>query len=99
VNAFQREADVAVQKSLREGFGLTVSEAIWKGTPVVGGDEGGILVESVEECAEAIVRLLDDAPLAEAKAHAGRERVRREFLTPRLVRDELALYVRLLAGR
>ena len=60
VNAFQRAADVAVQKSLREGFGLTVSEALWKGTPVVGGRAGGIplqlgpdsplLVDSVEEC-------------------------------------------------
>ncbi len=63
VNAFQRLADVVIQKSLREGFGLVVSEALWKGTPVVAGRAGGIplqlddgqsgyLVDSVEECAE-----------------------------------------------
>jgi len=107
VNAFQREADVVVQKSLREGFGLTVSEALWKETPVVGGnaggiplqigeDEGGILVRNRAECVEAIVTLLEDEELAAAKARAGRERVRREFLMPRLVRDDLALYARLL---
>jgi len=107
VNAFQREADVVVQKSLREGFGLTVSEALWKETPVVGGDaggiplqigddEGGILVGDGEECVEAIVTLLEDEGLAAAKGRAGRERVRREFLTPRLVRDDLALYASVL---
>ena len=107
VNAFQREADVVVQKSLREGFGLTVSEALWKETPVIGGnaggiplqigdDEGGILVGDAEECVEAIVTLLEDEQLAAAKGRAGHERVRREFLTPRLVRDDLALYARLL---
>jgi len=110
VNAFQREADVVVQKSLREGFGLTVSEALWKETPVVGGnaggiplqigeDEAGVLVGSVEECAAAIVALLEDEALAERKGRAGRERVRREFLTPRLARDDLALYARLLNAR
>ena len=64
INAFQRVADVVIQKSLREGFGLTVSEGLWKGRPVVGGRAGGIklqirdgydgyLVDSVEECAAA----------------------------------------------
>lgn len=107
VNAFQREADVVLQKSLREGFGLTVSEALWKETPVIGGnaggiplqigeDEAGVLVESVEDCATAIVALLEDEVLAEQKGRAGHERVRREFLTPRLARDDLALYSRLL---
>ena len=109
VNAFQREADVVVQKSVREGFGLTVSEALWKETPVVGGnaggiplqlgDEGGLLVDDVEGCAAAIVRLLEDDAFADRLAHTGREHVRREFLTPRLVRDELALYRTLLASR
>jgi trehalose synthase len=107
VNAFQREADVVVQKSLREGFGLTVSEALWKETPVVGGDVGGIplqlgddvgglLVRDVDGCAAALVALLEDAELAGRKGRAGRERVRTEFLMPRLVRDELALWARLL---
>lgn len=109
VNAFQREADIVVQKSLREGFGLTVSEALWKETPVIGGDaggiplqigddEGGILVTTIEACADAILALLNDAELAEEKGRAGRERVRRSFLVPRLVRDDLALYAGLLSG-
>jgi trehalose synthase len=109
VNAFQREADVVVQKSLREGFGLTVAEALWKETPVVGGnaggiplqlgdDEGGILVGDVEECAEAIASLLEDVDLAERRGRAGRERVRREFLVPRLARDDLRLYSKLLGA-
>ncbi len=108
VNAFQREADLVVQKSLREGFGLTVSEALWKETAVIGGnaggiplqigEDGGLLVDDVDGCAAAIVTLLEDEALADRLAHAGRERVRREFLTPRLLRDDLALYRKLLAA-
>jgi trehalose synthase len=75
VNAFQRLSQVVVQKSIREGFGLVVSEALWKGTPVVAGRAGGIplqladgvggvLVESIEECAQAIAALLGDPDLA-----------------------------------
>ena len=103
VNAFQRKADVVVQKSLREGFGLTVAEALWKETPVVGGraggipmqlgdDEGGMVVDDVESCARAITTMLRDQELRAAKGKAGRERVRREFLTARLLRDDLQLY-------
>jgi trehalose synthase len=103
VNAFQREADVVVQKSLREGFGLTVSEALWKGTPVVGGraggipmqlgdDEGGMVVDDVEGCARAVATLLGDPELCTEKGRAGRERVRRDFLVARLLRDDLRLY-------
>ena len=103
VNAFQRQADVAVQKSLREGFGLTVSEALWKRTPVVGGvaggiplqigeDEGGALVKDTASCAEAVIALLRDDALRQAKGQAGRERVGRRFLMPRLAGDDLALY-------
>ena len=69
VNAFQRLSDVCVQKSIREGFGLVVSETLWKGTPMVAGEAGGIpmqmpagaggfLVGSVEECAEKLLYLL-----------------------------------------
>ena len=108
VNAFQREADVVVQKSLREGFGLTVSEALWKGTPVVGGraggipmqlgdDEGGIVVDDVAGCARGIATLLQEPGLRHAKGQAGRERVRRDFLVARLLRDDLVLYARALA--
>ena len=76
VNAFQGESDVVLQKSLREGFGLTVAEAMWKGTPVIGGDVGGIrlqiengtsgfLVHSVDDCAARLVELLRDEELSE----------------------------------
>jgi trehalose synthase len=96
VNAFQRVADVVVQKSVREGFGLVVSEAVWKGTPVVGGNTGGIplqipdgvggfLVESVDQCAERSHRLLTHSDEAEAVARRGWERVRTHFLIPRLL--------------
>jgi len=103
VNAFQRAATVGILKSIREGFGLTVSESLWKGVPVVGGNAGGIvlqiedgvdgyLVSDVEECAERCARLLEDAPLRERMGRAGREKVRRSFLTTRLLRDHLRLY-------
>jgi len=106
VNAFQRAADVIVQKSIREGFGLVVSEALWKGKPVVAGKAGGIplqfplgqerfLVASVEECAAQVAFLLDNPDAAAELGRAGRERVRREFLLPRLVRDELRLLAEL----
>ena len=96
VNAFQRLSQVVIQKSLREGFGLVVSEALWKGTPVVAGRAGGIplqladgvggvLVESIEECAQAIVSLLGDPDLAAELGRSGRERVREHFLLPRLI--------------
>jgi trehalose synthase len=109
VNAFQALSKVVIQKSLREGFGLSVSEALWKGTPVVAGraggiplqmadGTGGILVESVEECAQAMVSLLRDEPRARALGASGRERVRRHFLIPRLVLDELSLMRRMAAG-
>ena len=110
VNAFQRLSDVVVQKSIREGFGLVVSEALWKGTPVVAGRAGGIplqmadgvggiLVEDVEDCAEAIGQLLADRPQAKSLAGAGRERVRQHFLLPRLVLNELSLMLDLARER
>ena len=109
VNAFQALSKVVIQKSLREGFGLSVAEALWKGTPVVAGraggiplqmadDTGGLLVDSVEECADAIVSLLRNEPQARALGASGRERVRRHFLTPRMVLNELLLMRRLTAG-
>jgi trehalose synthase len=102
VNAFQRLSEVIVQKSIREGFGLVVSESLWKGTPVVAGRAGGIpmqmpdrtggvLVESVEECATAMLELLNDRELAEQLGHSGREHVREHFLLPRLLMEELRL--------
>jgi trehalose synthase len=107
VNAFQRHADVVIQKSIREGFGLVVSESLWKGTPVVAGRAGGIplqladgvgghLVDSVEECAERILDLLADPAEGRRLAAAGRDRVRSRFLLPRLIGDELRLIADLL---
>lgn len=103
INAFQRVAAVVVQKSIREGFGLTVTEALWKGRPVVGGRAGGIklqirdgfdgyLVDSVEECARRVVDLLADPVGAEAMGAQGREHVRANFLATRELEDWLRLF-------
>jgi trehalose synthase len=100
VNAFQRASSVVVQKSLREGFGLVVAEAMWKELPVIGGNVGGIrlqiedgvngfLVDSVEECAERMVRLLSDPTERTRMGHVGRQTVRDRFLTPRELEDYL----------
>ena len=100
VNAFQTASAVVLQKSTREGFGLTVSEAMWKGQPVIGGNVGGIrtqiqdgisgfLVNSPEECGERIVRLVRDESLRLRMGQAARQRVRERFLLPRLVVDYL----------
>jgi trehalose synthase len=109
VNAFQRAADVVIQKSVREGFGLVVSEAVWKGTPVVAGNTGGIplqiqngtggfLVDTVEECADRVAYLLEDSDAAEHVARRGWEWIRDRFLMPRLLRDELQLLGSLTKG-
>lgn len=105
VNAFQRLSDVIVQKSIREGFGLVVSEAMWKGTPVVAGRAGGIpmqvgegpgaggvLVDGVEPTARAVIELLLDPDRAEKLGARGRRRVRARFLLPRLISDWLDLF-------
>jgi trehalose synthase len=103
VNAFQSHADVVIQKSTREGFGLTVSEAIWKARPFIGGDVGGIplqvsdgesgfLVSSPEECAQRALEILADPGLGKRLGRAGKESVRRRFLSPRLLRDWLVLF-------
>jgi trehalose synthase len=107
VNAFQRLATVAVQRSLREGFGLVVSESLWKGTPVVGGRTGGIplqladgvggyLVDSIADCANRIAQLVRDPGEARRLGRLGRRHVRDHYLLPRLLRDELTLYAALL---
>ncbi len=109
VNAFQRASDVIVQKSIREGFGLVVAEALWKETPVVAGNAGGIplqmtgklseyLVNTVEECAEKIVYLLKNPAVGQRLGREGKEIVRQNFLMTRLARDELRL-VKSLVGR
>lgn len=107
VNAFQSHSDVLIQKSTREGFGLTVSEAIWKGRPFIGGAVGGIplqvengisgyLVETVEQCAARTVDILKDPALGKALGRRGKEHVRKHFLTPRYLRDYLRIFGELL---
>lgn len=109
VNALQRVADVAIQKSIREGFGLIVSETLWKGTALVAGRAGGIplqlgdgecgyLADSDEEFAQRIVELLEHPTRARALGARGVERVRERFLLPRLLRDTLAVLTQLIGG-
>jgi trehalose synthase len=103
VNAFQSQADVCMQKSIREGFGLTVTEALWKGRPMIAGDVGGIplqiengvsgyLVSSPQEAAERTIEVLRDPELAKRIGKAGKEHAREHFLTPRLLRDWLRIF-------
>ena len=102
VNALQRRAAVVLQKSIREGFGLTVTEAMWKGAAVIGGSVGGIrhqiedgvsgfLVDSVEQAAARIVQVIRDPQLRGAIGARARETVRKRFLMTRLFEDWLDL--------
>jgi len=104
INALQRAATIVLQKSLREGFGLTVAEALWKGKPVVGGVAGGIAVQviydatgytvnSVEGAAFRIRYLLNNPHLIAKMGNAGREYVRREFLITRHLADYLTMLI------
>ncbi len=103
VNALQRHAAVILQKSLREGFGLTATEAMWKGAAVIAGDCGGLrhqiedgvdgfLVSSVEAAAQRMVLLLKDAVLRKKLGHKARETVRDRFLLTRKVEQYLDLF-------
>jgi trehalose synthase len=109
INALQRGADIILQKSLREGFGLTVTEAMWKGKPVIGGDAGGIrlqvidhhtgfLVNSPEGAALRIRYLLSHRDKLKAMGEKAREFVRDNFLITRHLRDYLAVMVALIHG-
>jgi trehalose synthase len=102
VNAFQSQSDICLQKSIREGFGLTVTEALWKGRPTVAGNVGGIplqiedgvsgfLVDSPSQCAERCLEILGDPGLGKQLGREGKEHARKHFLTPRLLRDWLNL--------
>jgi len=106
INALQRASAVIVQKSIREGFGLTVSEALWKGRPVVASAVGGIplqvkhhysglLVHSVEGAAFAIKQLLNNPEYAGRLGENGREHVRQNFLLTRHLMDYLLTFVSL----
>jgi trehalose synthase len=107
--AFLTASDIVLHKSLREGFSLIVTEALWASTPVIGGNVGGIrlqvvdgkngyLVSSVEELAERIVTLLQDKRLADEMGKFGHEYIRQNFLLPRLMRDELRFMREILQG-
>jgi trehalose synthase len=103
VNAFQRASDVIIQKSLREGFGLVITEALWKGKPVVAANVGGIplqvdnrrtgyLVGDISECAERVIHLLRNSEIANKMGISGKEYVRKNFLITRLLKDYLNLF-------
>ena len=109
VSAFQTSSNVVIQKSIREGFGLGVSETMWKGTPVVAnrsggiplqmeGNAGGFLVDSTEECAERVLFLLQNRDEARKRGRAGRERVLERFLITRLLSDEIRLLLDLASA-
>jgi len=107
VNALQVASDVILQKSIREGFGMSIAEAMWKGKAVIGGNVGGIklqikdgkngfLVSSPKEAAKRIVQLIENPRLREKLGRAARETVREKFLMPRLLRDYLKLFKELV---
>jgi trehalose synthase len=106
VNAFQSSAAVVIQKSIREGFGLVVTEALWKARPVVasrvGGIPmqitagGGILIDGVPDAAAACVKLLKDPEFARQMGRRGKEHVREHYLIPRQLRDNVRLFAKLL---
>jgi trehalose synthase len=102
INALQRAATIVLQKSIREGFGLTVAEAMWKGKPVIGGSAGGITVQlvygvtgftvnSVEGAAFRIHHLLDNPDVMAKIGENAKEYVRQNFLVTRHLGDWLAL--------
>ena len=110
VNAFQRAADIVIQKGLRKGFGIWISDAQWKERPVVtarvGGlaqqvldGETGFLADSTDECAERAVRLFHDRELARRLGEAGHRHVAEHFLITRFVADQLRLFTDLQEGR
>ncbi|MGH2923239.1 MAG: glycosyltransferase [Solirubrobacterales bacterium] len=109
VNAFQSQADVVLQKSIREGFGLTVAEALWKGRPTIAGDVGGMphqivdgesgyLVQNSVDAAARTAEILQDPELGRRLGRAGKERTRERFLTPRLLLDWMRIFTSLDGG-
>ena len=106
INALQRASSVIVQKSIKEGFGLTVSEALWKGKPLVAGAVGGItlqvshkysglLCHSIEGAAHSIKQLLQNQEFGKKLGQNGREHIRQNFLLTRHLRDYLLLFISL----
>lgn len=98
VNALQRVSHIVLQKSIREGFGMTVTEALWKETPVIGGNIGGIklqiedgingfLVNSAEETSEKVIYLLNNPKISKEMGKKGREKVKSKFLLTKHVEN------------
>jgi trehalose synthase len=109
INALQRAADVVMQKSVKEGFGLTVTEALWKGKPVIGGNTGGIrlqvvdhhtgfLVNSPEGAALRLRYLLHNRERSVQMGATGREHVLQNFLNTRQLREYLTVMLALVTG-
>ncbi|MFP4467236.1 MAG: glycosyltransferase [Candidatus Goldiibacteriota bacterium] len=111
VSALQQAATVILQKSTREGFGLTVTEALWKGTPVIGSNTGGIPLQVIdgktgylvdpfdyEGCAKKVVEVINNPDKARKLGEAGREHVRKNFLITRLLADYLELADEMING-
>ena len=107
VRALQTASDVILQKSLKEGFGLTVSEAMWKGKAVIGGNVGGIkmqikngedgfLVDSIKETASKIVELINNKAFREIIGRRAQKTVASKFLMPRYLLDNLEVYNKVL---
>jgi trehalose synthase len=110
INAIQRASDIVLQKSLREGFGLTVTEAMWKGKPVIGGDTGGIRIQVVNHKTGFLVNTPEGAALRARyllfhrdllldMGENARSFVRENFLLTRHLREYLTVMVSLLHGR
>ena len=109
INALQRMATIVLQKSLKEGFGLTVAEAMWKGKPVIGGAVGGIplqiihgvsgfLVHSAEGAAFRIRQFLNSPEMAKRMGEKGKDHIRQHFLITRQIRDYLSIWYTLESG-
>ncbi len=109
INALQRASTIIIQKSLKEGFGLTVSEALWKGKPVVASHVGGIplqithkysgmLCHSIEGAAFAVKQLLNSPAYAQKLGENGREHVRNNFLLTRHLKEYMLLFLSLYHG-
>jgi len=109
INALQRASDIILQKSIREGFGLTVSEGMWKGKPVIGGDTGGIRLQVINHFTGFLVRTPEGAALRtryllhrrdklEEMGMRAKRFVRENFLITRHLREYLTLMVGLTSG-
>ncbi len=107
INAFQVISDIIIQKSIREGFGLTVTEGLWKSKPVIGGNVGGIpiqiingvngfLVNNINECAEKIIFLLKNPEISKKMGEKAKEYVRNNFLITENLYNYLKLFKNLL---